>query len=124
MSATLFATVKAFSQSGLSPFEIISTPQFSSLLNSIDKSIEKRSSTITSISKKRKREEDPLQARKKQALSKLEKEEEYENYRKECWIQYYQWLESQGKKPEEVVRTDNQPTSSIQDEDLEKALLG
>jgi len=156
-----FENVNSLRESGLSPEAIFTTPAWLKLMSTIDKSIEDRRTTVAAIKTrfaKRKRDdsadqaakrartetvEDTLKRRKLEALGKataLQAEvgtegaaESYEAYRKQCWVQYYQWLATQKpadseeatlgsttpKMPEE---DSSKPT--VADDEIMKQLLG
>jgi hypothetical protein len=69
-----------------------------------------------------------LDARKQALLSKLEENpnpadpDSYEAYRRQCWEQYYDWVDQQ--KDGEAASTAQAPPSADEDEEIHNALLG
>ena len=126
----LFLSVRALSSSGLAPTEVFQSSQFKELLSSLDKSVENRSKVVSAL-RKRKREEQEdeteLEMRKRKALKKIDETEEYEAYRRQCWVQYYEWAAQQQSSEQQasnVKPLPEEPTVPIDDEDIDKLLLG
>lgn len=155
-----FEAVKQLRDSGVSPAAIFNTQVWGKLMSAIDKSIEDRKNTVTGIKSrfsKRKRDgsgeesapkraktettEETLSRRKLEALgaaTALQAEvgtegaaDSYEAYRKQCWVQYYQWLATQ-KPADSAEATIGSATpaedlplkSTIEDDEIAKQLLG
>lgn len=53
-------------------------------------------------------------------------EDDYEAYRRQCWIQYYDWMEKQKKGPAPKEESAKAPVSDeeSEDDDIHNALLG
>lgn len=79
---------------------------------------------------------DDLAARKQALLAKIEgiegstesahQQDDYEAYRRQCWIQYYEWMEKQKKagEVEQVAAAEESSASEDEDEEIHNALLG
>ena len=75
-----------------------------------------------------------LAARKEALLAKIEgieggnesSKDDYEAYRRQCWIQYYEWMEKQKKTGAgaEVSQMHAESSSEDEDEEIHNALLG
>ena len=153
-----FDAVKQLRDSGVSPAAIFTAPAWNKLMAAIDKSIEDRKNTVAGVKSrftKRKRDgnseesapkrlraettEETLQRRKLEALgaaTALQAEvgtegaaESYEAYRRQCWVQYYQWLATQ-KPADSAEATVGSATpqddakTAIADDEIAKQLLG
>ena len=53
-------------------------------------------------------------------------DEDYEAYRRQCWVQYYEWMEKQkkGAAEQEASAAAGGQTSEDEDEEIHNALLG
>jgi hypothetical protein len=148
MSGESFKNIRRLQESGAPLPLIVSNVAWQSLLDKIDSNITERSIVLQeAISKlpiaKRALASDSLDGpegpgNKKQRLdessgdfAKPEGVDSYEDYRKQCWLQYYDWLDQQ--KPgssgaTQVASVDGEKKSEQsdrdEDEDIHNALLG
>ena len=126
----LILSVKALSSSGLAPSEVFQSSQFSDLLAAIDKSVDNRSKVISAV-RKRKRDDDDeeaeLELRKRKALKRIDEAAEYETYRKQQWLQYYDWIALQQPASSPLPASAPlpiEPTTPLADDDIDAQLLG
>ena len=92
-----------------------------------------------SSTKRMRVDDSDLVARKQALLAKINKIEgeavppgasdDYESYRRQCWMQYYEWMEKQKKGGETAANEDAQNgagagSSDDEDEEIHNALLG
>ena len=129
----LILSIRALSSSGLAPAEIFHSSQFTDLLTAVDTAIDSRSKVVSAL-RKRKREEnaeeDELALRKRKLLKKIDEAEEYEVFRQQQWVQYYDWLSQQQKQPIAVSSAvqeklaEPEPSTPLADDDIDAQLLG
>ena len=129
----LILSIRALSSSGLAPAEIFQSSQFTDLLTAVDTAIDSRSKVVSAL-RKRKREEnaeeDELALRKRKLLKKIDEAEEYEVFRQQQWVQYYDWLSQQQKQPIAVSSAvqeklaEPEPSTPLADDDIDAQLLG
>jgi hypothetical protein len=110
-------------------------------LSSPDNSIRHADSNdVSESSSKRVRiDNSDLASRKQALLAKINKIEgdtgptgasdDYESYRRQCWMQYYEWMEKQKKGAETTAREEVQDvagagSSEDEDDEIHNALLG
>ena len=127
----LILSIKALSSSGLAPLEIFESSQFSDLLGAIDQAIDDRAKVVSALRKRKldEREDDgeyELEMRKKKALKKVDDFEEYESYRQQQWVQYFDWAAQQQQESveEPAAAPAAEPAAAMADEDIDAQLLG
>ena len=127
----LILSIKALSSSGLAPLEIFESSQFSDLLGAIDQAIDDRAKVVSALRKRKldEREDDgeyELEMRKKKALKKVDDFEEYESYRQQQWVQYFDWAAQQQQQSveEPAAAPAAESAAAMADEDIDAQLLG
>lgn len=162
MASQSFQALRRLQDSGASLPLVLSNPAWQALMDRIDANISERSSVLeralekiptgkrpavdfpeedsTESSKKRQRVGSDLSSRKEALLAKIDgieggsdKQDDYEAYRRQCWIQYYEWMEKQKQggvsdgRPQgdvPVQSAANETSSEDEDEEIHNALLG
>ena len=128
----LILSVKALSASGLAPIEVFQSSQFLDLLVAVDKAVENRAKVVSALGKRKREEDDEeaeLELRKRKALKKIDEVEEYEVFRKQQWVQYYDWIGQQQLQNTPAVTPSapapsTPPSGPLADEDIDAQLLG
>ncbi len=143
MSTETFKSIRRLQESGAPVPLIVSNPAWQALLDRIDSNITERSIILQdAISKlpmtKRALVTDSLDDLQSSTMKRQrvdgasEDEGSYEEYRKQSWMQYYDWLDQQksgsGSKPDQAVGADGDRKSAKsdqdEDDDIHNALLG
>ena len=164
MASQTFHTIRSLNAAGQPLPSILANPAWDALMDRIDSNITQRSYVLEqALNKlpvgkrpvvehfgseypqdaKRPRMSNDLEARKDALLAKIDgidgvstSRDDYEAYRRQCWIQYYEWMEKQkrgGIADGRAVTTDervvskgsrNEESSADEDEEIHNALLG
>ena len=142
MSNESFQSIRRLQESGAPLPLIVSNPAWQALLDRIDSNITERSIVLQdAISKlpltKRALVADSIEdlqtsSNKRQRVDgATEDSESYEEYRKQSWMQYYDWLDQQkagGAKTDQALQPDGDRKSDKsdrdEDDDIHNALLG
>ena len=160
MSSKSFQAIRRLQETGAPLPLVLANPAWQMLLDKVDSNIAERSALLQNaisklplskrpissvnnaaeFSSKRQRTDD-LAARKEALISTLDhiqdgqpsQDESYEQYRRQCWEQYYEWMEQQknggntesGRAPATIpVASSDAPSSPDEDEEIHNALLG
>lgn len=155
MASQSFQAVKRLQEAGAPLPLVLANPAWQALMDRIDSNISQRqanlesalsnlsppdSNDVSESSSKRVRiDNSDLASRKQALLAKINKIEgdagpigasdDYESYRRQCWMQYYEWMEKQKKgaettASEEVQNVAGAGSSEDEDDEIHNALLG
>jgi hypothetical protein len=165
MASQTFHATRSINDSGQPLPLILANPAWQSLMDRIDSNISQRSYVLEQAldklpagkrpsldqlesnldpASKRSRTQNDLELRKDALLAKIDNiegvsahQDDYEAYRRQCWIQYYEWMDKQKKGGVADGRADvsaevkvsrpsvqSEESSADEDEEIHNALLG